>query len=73
MKRDEFRRDEKTVFAVCYAFVRLGEAVAHIPPEVMRANPEVEWGQIRHFRNFMCTRLLIRGGSLTRRNLICRR
>ncbi|MEX2218439.1 MAG: HepT-like ribonuclease domain-containing protein [Phycisphaerales bacterium] len=48
-----FKNDEKTVFAVCYAFVRLGEAIFHLPAPVMEAHPEVEWGEIRHFRNFM--------------------
>ncbi len=51
--RDAFLSDEKTMFAVCYAFVRLGEAVFHVPPEVVDAHPEIEWGKIRHFRNFM--------------------
>ena len=53
MNRDTFAGDEKTVFAVCYAFVRLGEAVAHIPSEVIEAHPEIEWREVRHFRNFM--------------------
>lgn len=25
----------------------------HIPEDVMEAHPEIEWGDIRHFRNFM--------------------
>jgi uncharacterized protein with HEPN domain len=53
LSRETFVRDERTVFAVCYAFVRLGEAVAHVPPEVVSKHPEVEWADIRHFRNFM--------------------
>lgn len=53
LDREAFCRDEKTVFAVCYAFVRLGEAVGHIPSEVAAANPAIEWRNIRHFRNFM--------------------
>lgn len=51
--REEFIADEQAVFAVCYAFVRLGEAVFHVPQEVAAAHPEIEWGDIRHFRNFM--------------------
>ncbi|MCL4741496.1 MAG: DUF86 domain-containing protein [Phycisphaerales bacterium] len=53
LDRDSFRADEQVVFAVCYAFVRLGEAVSHVPESVRDANPRVEWGEIRHFRNFM--------------------
>lgn len=53
LDRDTFRISEQTVFAVCYAFVRLGEAVAHVPEDVVSGHPEVPWRDIRHFRNFM--------------------
>lgn len=51
--RENFSKDEKSVFAVSYAFVRLGEAVGHIPKSVVEDHPEIEWGDVRHFRNFM--------------------
>lgn len=50
---DEFIRDERAIFAVSYAFVRLGEAARHIPQDVVDANPSIEWREIRQFRNFM--------------------
>lgn len=53
LDRDAFINDQKSVFAVCYAFVRLGQAVEHIPDEAVDAHPEIEWRSIRHFRNFM--------------------
>ncbi len=53
LDRDGFVRDEKTVFAVSYAFVRLGEAAMHIPEHVKAANADVPWRSVRHFRNFM--------------------
>ncbi|MGH7132784.1 MAG: HepT-like ribonuclease domain-containing protein [Phycisphaerales bacterium] len=53
LTRDQFPADEKAVFAVCYAFVRLGQAVTNIPSDVIATNPQIEWGDIRHFRNFM--------------------
>jgi uncharacterized protein with HEPN domain len=53
LDRESFSRDDKTVFAVCYGFVRLGEAARHIPAEIVDAHPEIEWREIRHFRNFM--------------------
>jgi uncharacterized protein with HEPN domain len=53
MTRDEFIADERTVFAVCYAFVRLGEAVSRLPEEVRVRHPGVEWREVRQFRNFM--------------------
>jgi uncharacterized protein with HEPN domain len=52
MDREAFCRDERTVFAVCYAFVRIGEAMRHIPSEVQAAHPRVEWKAARDFRNF---------------------
>ena len=51
--RESFRNDDQAVVAACYGFVRLGEAATHIPQSVITANPQVEWGAIRHFRNFM--------------------
>jgi uncharacterized protein with HEPN domain len=53
MDRDAFIRDDKTTFAVSYAFVRLGEGAGHVPEDVKKANPQVEWKQVRHSRNFM--------------------
>ena len=51
--RDEFKADEESVFAVSYAFVRLGEAVVHVPVALRESHPEIEWGDIRQFRNFV--------------------
>lgn len=51
--RESFVSDEKTVFAICYAFVRLGEAVPHVPDDIRAAHPEIEWRDVRQFRNFM--------------------
>ncbi len=53
MDREAFARDAKTTFAVSYAFVRLGEGAGHVPEEVKKANPQVEWKKVRHYRNFM--------------------
>lgn len=53
LDRDAFMSDEQVVYAVCSAFVRLGEAVGYIPDEIREAHPEIEWRQIRQFRNFM--------------------
>ncbi len=48
-----FAHDEMRVFAVCYAFVRLGEATAKLPESLKAAHPSVPWSKVRHFRNFM--------------------
>lgn len=51
--REFLAADEKASFAVCCAFVRLGEAVGNIPEEVKSLNPQVDWASVRKFRNFM--------------------
>ena len=53
MDRDTFIRDDKTAFAVSYAFVRLGEGAGHVPEDIKKANPQVQWKNVRHYRNFM--------------------
>src|SRR5579862_9578002 len=53
LDRDGFIRDDKTAFAVSYAFVRLGEGAGHVPEDVKKANPQVAWKNVRHYRNFM--------------------
>jgi uncharacterized protein with HEPN domain len=51
--RQSFGGDQKAVFAVCYAFVRLGEAIVHIPEDVRAAHPQVDWVNTRKYRNFV--------------------
>jgi uncharacterized protein with HEPN domain len=53
MSKDDFVRDERTVFAVCYAFVRIGQAVLQLPESFRDRYPNVPWKEARHFRNFM--------------------
>lgn len=53
MDRDDFLSDLKTVYAVTNAFIRIGEAAGRVPEEIRQRHPEIEWREIRHFRNFM--------------------
>ena len=53
MDQQSFLRDERTIFAVCYAFVRIGQGVVMLPDEFRAAHPSVPWREARHFRNFM--------------------
>jgi uncharacterized protein with HEPN domain len=53
LDRDSFIKDDKTAFAVSYAFVRLGEGAGHVPEDIRIANPQVEWTSVRHYRNFL--------------------
>lgn len=53
MSKEDFVRDERTVFVVCYAFVRIGQAVLQLPETLRDRYPDVPWKEARHFRNFM--------------------
>lgn len=50
---EEFTADTMCHFAVAYAFVRLGEAVSHVPQHIRAEFAHIEWRDVRHFRNFM--------------------
>jgi uncharacterized protein with HEPN domain len=43
MAQEQFARDEKTVEAVCFALVVIGEAAARITDEDRARAPEVPW------------------------------
>ena len=46
-----FARDEKTVEAVCFALVIIGEAAAHVPEGVQVAAPQIPWRKMKGMRN----------------------
>lgn len=46
-----FQRDERTVEAVCFALVVIGEAASHVPDEVQATAPRVPWRKMRAMRN----------------------
>jgi uncharacterized protein with HEPN domain len=48
---EEFAAELRSVDAVSYAIVIMGEAAGHIPDMVTRAAPEVPWAEIRGMRN----------------------
>lgn len=48
---DQFARDSRTVEAVVWNLMIIGEAARHVPPEVQRAHPEVPWSKMRGMRN----------------------
>jgi uncharacterized protein with HEPN domain len=49
----EFFRDEKTLAAVAYALLRLGEAASQVSRELRTRHPEVPWGRLVRMRNQM--------------------
>jgi uncharacterized protein with HEPN domain len=48
---EEFARDEKTVEAVCFALVVIGEAASRVTEEDQASAPEVPWRKMRGMRN----------------------
>lgn len=50
---EEFRNDRKTHSAVIREFEIIGEAVSKIPEDLKRQRPEVEWQDIKDFRNLL--------------------
>lgn len=53
LTRQQFIADEKSVHAVAYALSIIGEASAHLPPELRARYPDVPWSQTRQMRNFV--------------------
>lgn len=51
MQEAEFAHDEKTVEAVCFALVVIGEAAAHVPDDVQAGAPEIPWRKMTGMRN----------------------
>ena len=46
-----FVRDERTVEAVCFALVVIGEAVANLPEPVQTGAPQIPWRKMKGMRN----------------------
>jgi uncharacterized protein with HEPN domain len=51
MDLDAFVADDRTLDAVSRCFGIIGEAVRHLPPEVIDAHPELPWAEMRAMRN----------------------
>ncbi len=51
MSFEEFCGDTKTLKAVVWNLMTIGEAARHIPPDIEKAYAEVPWPQIRGMRN----------------------
>lgn len=53
MSFDEFCNDRKTYSAVIREFEIIGEAVEKLPDELKRRRSDVEWQDIKDFRNLL--------------------
>ncbi len=50
LDRASFQRDERTVEAVCFALVVIGEAASHVPEDVQAAAPAIPWRKMKASR-----------------------
>lgn len=50
---EKFTSDRKTYSATLREFIVIGEAISHIPENLKERFPQVEWRQIKDFRNFI--------------------
>jgi uncharacterized protein with HEPN domain len=50
---EAFTEDEKTVDAVIRNILTIGEAARHIPDDVQKRYPNIEWGGMRGMRNIL--------------------
>jgi uncharacterized protein with HEPN domain len=48
---EQFAADPRTIDAVSFAIVVIGEAANAVPESVMEAAPEIPWADIRGMRN----------------------
>jgi uncharacterized protein with HEPN domain len=51
MNLDDYLADEKTRFAVMRGYEIMGEAVRHLPGEIMRTHPDIPWNLMVAVRN----------------------
>jgi uncharacterized protein with HEPN domain len=50
---EQFRKDRKTYSAVIREFEIIGEAVGKIPEDLKNRHPDVEWQDVKDFRNLL--------------------
>lgn len=48
---EQFAADSRTVEAVQFNFVVIGEAARHIPEDIARQHPTIPWAEMRGLRN----------------------
>jgi uncharacterized protein with HEPN domain len=53
MDFDSFAEDRRSLQAVVYCFIVIGEAVRHIPEEVQARHVEIPWAKMLGMRNFL--------------------
>jgi uncharacterized protein with HEPN domain len=48
-----FVADDRTLDAVSRCFGIIGEAVSHVPKDIIAAHPEIPWAEMRGMRNIV--------------------
>jgi uncharacterized protein with HEPN domain len=48
-----FSADRRTIHAVLYNFIVIGEAARHVAPEIVARYPSIPWPKMRAMRNVM--------------------
>ncbi len=56
MELAAFVGDDRTLDAVSRCFGIIGEAVTHVPKEIIAAHPEIPWAEMRAMRNIVVHR-----------------
>lgn len=51
-----FLEDERVQYAVMMAYARIGEIVKRIPDSLLAAYPQIEWKEIKGFRDILLHR-----------------
>jgi uncharacterized protein with HEPN domain len=51
MTFETFATDERTIEAVQFNLIVIGEAARHVPDDVVATHPEVPWREMRGLRN----------------------
>jgi uncharacterized protein with HEPN domain len=54
--KDAFLQDERTQYAVMMAYARIGEIVKQIPDTTLLSQPQVEWRDVKGFRDVLIHR-----------------
>jgi uncharacterized protein with HEPN domain len=53
MKFNDFKNDKKTIYAVTRCFIIIGEAVSYLPESFKTKHNEIEWKDVKDFRNII--------------------
>jgi uncharacterized protein with HEPN domain len=53
MSFESFLDDPRTIRAVAFEFITMGEATRAVPEEIQEQHPEIPWGKMQGIRNVL--------------------